>query len=178
SNHRVYAIGDAAFGGESAQLAHHQAGLVVRNALLALPAHYQPELIPNVTYTDPEIAEVGLTEAAARAGRKDDFVVTRWSFAQNDRARTMRQSYGVAKMITDRRGRILGAGIAGASAGELIALFSFAIANGLSARHLAAFVAPYPTLADVAHRLGMEAERQRTPSPLLARLIALNRLLP
>lgn len=178
SNRRVYAIGDAAFGGQAAQAATHQAGMVVRNALLALPLRHRPELVPVVTYTDPEIAEVGLAEAAARAERKDSFLVTRWSFAQNERARTMRQGYGVAKLITDRSGRILGAGIAGADAGELIALFSFAIANGLSARHLGAFVAPYPTLTDVARRLGMEAQRELTPNPLLARLVALNRLLP
>lgn len=178
SNHRVYAIGDAASGGRTAQLAEHQGGVVVRNALFALPLRHRPELIPAVIYTDPEIAEVGLSEAAARQRRKDDFIVSRWSFAQNERARAMRQSYGVAKLITDRSGRILGAGIAGAAAGELIALFSLAIANGLSARHLARFVAPYPTLADVARRLGLEAQRQLAPNPLLARLIALNRLLP
>ena len=178
SNRRVYAIGDAAGGGQTAQLAEYQAGIVVRNALFALPLRNRPELIPSVTYTDPEIAEVGLTEAAARQQRKDDFVVTRWSFAQNERARTMRQGFGAAKLITDKGGRILGAGIAGAAAGELIALFSFAIANRLSARHLAAFVAPYPTLSDVARRLGLEAQRQQAPNPLLARLVALNRLLP
>ena len=90
----------------------------------------------------------------------------------------MRQGFGVAKLITDRGGRILGAGIAGAAAGELIALFSLAIANRLSAHHLAAFVAPYPTLSDVARQLGLEVLRQQAPNPLLARLIAINRLLP
>ena len=178
SNSRVYAIGDAVAGGQTAQLAAYQAGLVVRNALFMLPVRSRPELIPSVTYTDPEIAEVGLTEAAARAERKDDFVVTRWSFAQNDRARAARQGHGAAKLITDKGGRILGAGVAGAAAGELIALFSFAIANRLSARHLAAFVAPYPTLSEVARRLGMEALREQAPNPLIARLVAINRLLP
>jgi pyruvate/2-oxoglutarate dehydrogenase complex dihydrolipoamide dehydrogenase (E3) component len=178
TNRRIYAIGDAAGGPQMAQLAEHQAGIVVRNALFGLPLRVRPEVVPSVTYTDPEIAEVGLTEAAARRRRKDDFVVTRWSFGQNERARTLHQSFGIAKLITDKRGRILGAGIAGASAGELIALFSFAIVNHLSARHLAAFVAPYPTLSDIARRLGLEVERRQAVSPLLRGLMAVNRLLP
>lgn len=178
ANRRIYAVGDAAGGREAAAVAGHQARIVVRNALFGLPLRQRDELIPTVTYTDPEIAEVGLTEGAAKERFKADFNITRWSFAQNERAHTLGQGFGVAKLITGRGGRILGAGIAGASAGELIALFSFAIANRLSTRHLAAFVAPYPTLSDIARRLGVEAERQRTASPLLRRLIALNRLLP
>lgn len=178
TNRRVYAIGDAAGGSRSAHLADYQAGIVVQNALFGLPHRHKPELIPSATFTDPEIAEVGLSEAAARETRKDDFIVTRWSFAQNDRARVLHQGFGVAKLITDKRGRILGAGIAGAAAGELIALFSFAIANRLSTRHLAGFVAPYPTLSDIARQLGLEVLRKQGPGTLLARLMALNRLLP
>jgi pyruvate/2-oxoglutarate dehydrogenase complex dihydrolipoamide dehydrogenase (E3) component len=178
TNRRVYAIGDAAGGARMAHLAEYQAGIVVRSALFGLPLRQRLERIPSVTYTDPEIAEVGLTEAAARRRRKEDFVVTRWSFAQNDRARSLHQSFGVAKLITDRRGRILGAGIVGPAAGELIALFSFAIANHLSARHLAAFVAPYPTLSDIARCLGLEVERRQLVNPLLRSLMAVNRLLP
>lgn len=178
TNRRVYAIGDAAGGRRSAHLADYQAQIVVRNALFGLPLRQKPELIPSVIYTDPEIAEVGLTEAEARERHKDAFLVTRWSFAQNDRARVLNQSFGVAKLLTDKGGRILGAGIAGAAAGELVALFSFAIANRLSARHLAGFVAPYPTLSDIARQLGLEVQRRQAPNPALARLLALNRLLP
>lgn len=178
TNRRVYAVGDAAGGPQAAHLADYQARIVVRSALFGLPLRHRPELVATVTYTDPEIAEVGLTEAAARQSRKDDFIVTRWSFAHNDRARALNQGFGVAKLITDRSGRILGAGIAGAAAGELIALFSLAIAHGLAARHLAELVAPYPTLAEIARRLGLEAQRRHAPDPVLARLLALNRLLP
>ncbi|MHB1103820.1 MAG: dihydrolipoyl dehydrogenase family protein [Devosia sp.] len=178
TNRRVYAIGDAAGGRQSAHLADYQAQIVVRNALFGLPPRQKLERIPSVIYTDPEIAEVGLTEAEARERHKDAFLVTRWSFAQNDRARALNQSFGVAKLVTDKGGRILGAGIAGAAAGELVALFSFAIANRLSARHLAGFVAPYPTLSDIARRLGLEVQRRQAPNPVLARLMALNRLLP
>ena len=178
TNRRIYAIGDAVGGREAAAVALYQAQIVARNALYGLPLRQRLDLIPRVTYTDPEIAEVGLTEAAAREQHKNDISITRWPFAQNERARTLNQGFGVAKLVTGRGGRILGAGIAGVSAGELIALFSFAVANRLSARHLAAFVAPYPTLSDIARQLGIEAQRRRARSPLLQRLIALNRLLP
>lgn len=177
TNRRVYAIGAAA-GSSGSHLAAYQAGLVVRSALFGWPLRQQPLLLPSVTYCDPEIAEIGLDEAAARRRFRNDFVVTRWSFAQNHRARMLEQSHGVAKLVTRKSGRIVGAGIVGPAAGELIALFAFAIANRLSARHLAAFVAPDPSLADIARQLGLEAERHAAPQPLHARLLALTRLLP
>lgn len=178
SNRRIYAIGDAAGGLQFTHVAGYQGGLVVRNALFGLPIRNDDGMVPKAVFTDPEIAEVGLTEPQAKARYKGNYKVVRWSFAENDRARTLRQGHGVAKMITDRSGRILGAGIAGPEAGELITLFSFAIANKLSARHLMAFVAPYPTLSEIAKRLGTEYFRDVTANPWLQRLMALNRLLP
>jgi pyruvate/2-oxoglutarate dehydrogenase complex dihydrolipoamide dehydrogenase (E3) component len=177
SNRRVYAIGDAAGGPPSSHFASHQAAQVVRHALLGVPMRRGASL-PSVTYTDPEIAEVGLTEAAARARLKDGFRVLRCAFADNDRARALRQTFGLAKLITDPRGRILGAGVVGPGAGELIALFGLAIANGLSARHLQGFVAPHPTLSEIAGRLGAEFDREQAPHPLQERLLAVVRLIP
>jgi len=104
--------------------------------------------------------------------------VLRLSFAENDRARAERQTYGLVKLVTDRGGRLLGAGIVGTGAGEMISLFAFAIANGLSVRHFLNYVAPYPTLADIAVGLAAEFAAQQPPSPWLRRLMALNRLLP
>jgi pyruvate/2-oxoglutarate dehydrogenase complex dihydrolipoamide dehydrogenase (E3) component len=178
SNRRVYAIGDAAGGLQFTHMAGYQGGLVVRNALFGLPVRNDDTLIPRAVFSDPEIAEVGLTEPQARQRYKDRYKVVRWPFGENDRARTMGQTRGVAKMITDPRGRILGAGIVGPEAGELISIFSFAIANKLSARHLTAFVAPYPTLSEIAKRLGTEHFRDLAENPWLRRLMALNRHLP
>ena len=178
SNRRVYAVGDAAGGARQVHLAGHEAELVVRSILVGLPVRHDHSLIPSVTYTDPEIAEVGLTEPELRRRRGADFRIVRWSFADSDRARATRQSYGIAKMITDRTGRILGAGIVGPGAGELIAIFSFAIANRLSVRHLVNFATPHRTLSDIVRRLGAEYFRDRSANPLLQRLIALIRLLP
>lgn len=177
SNRRVYIIGDAAGGEQSAHLGEYHAQLVAGNLLFRLPLRPRLDHVPSVTYSDPEIAEVGLSETAAQLKHKGRVLVTRWSFAENDRARATRQTFGTAKMITDRRGKILGAGIVGNGAGELIALFAFAIANGLSARHLMAFVAPYPTYSEIARRLGLEFFRGQGSNPALRRLAEALRLL-
>jgi pyruvate/2-oxoglutarate dehydrogenase complex dihydrolipoamide dehydrogenase (E3) component len=178
SNRRVFVIGDAASGEQSTHLAEYQAQLVAANVLFRLPVRQRPDAIPTVTYTDPGIAEVGLTEAAAHVKHKGKFVVSRWSFADNDRARANRQTFGTAKLITGKAGRILGAGIVGDGAGELIALFAFAIANRLSAKHLMAFVAPYPTYAEIARKLGLQYYRGLGANPLLRQLVDILRYLP
>lgn len=178
TNRRVFAVGDVTGGEQSAHLAELQGERVAASVLFRLPVRLQPELIPHVTYSDPEIAEIGLSEAAARLRVKTGVVVTRWSFAENDRARADRNTFGTAKLVTDRYGRILGAGIVGHGAGELIALFSLAISRGLSARHLMAFVAPYPTYAEIARRLGFEFHRGLGTNPLLRRLAEVLRYLP
>ena len=177
SNPRVYVVGDAGGGPQSAQAAARQAQLVVRHALLGLPANSDPLLVPRITYTDPEIAEVGLSESTARTRHGIRFRVTRWTFADNDLARARRATYGVAKLLTDRSGKIIGAGVVGAGAGELISLFALAMANGLSARDLARFVAPDPSLSQIAMRLGAEFLRNEAKSPWMQRWIALYRLL-
>lgn len=152
SNRRVYAIGDAAAVGGAGGLqfthvAGHQAGLVIRSALFRLPVRYDACRVPRVIYTDPALARVGLTEAEARArhGRID---VARFPFASNDRARTGRTTDGLVKAITGRRGRILGASITGAHAGELIHPWALALAAGLKIGDMAGYVAPYPTLGE------------------------------
>ena len=178
SNRRVYAIGDVSGDLRFTHVANYHAGLVVRNALFGLPVTVNHEIIPWATYTDPEIAQVGLTEHAARQRFGDKIKVVRWSFAENDRARTARSTEGLVKLIADKKGRILGAGIVGPEAGELIALFAFAVANRLKASHLTAFVAPYPTLAEIARRVGIEFYRDKLANPWLRRVLALNRLLP
>ncbi len=177
TNPRVYAVGDAVGGAFSAASARHQAGLVVRHVLLGQPISFGARPVPSVVYTDPAIAEVGLGEAAARTRYGLGFRVTRIGFAENDLAHARRETYGLAKLITHRSGRILGAGVAGAGAGELIGLFSLAIAKGMTIRDLSGFVAASPTFAEIATRLGAEASKPAAQSPLLQRWIALVRLL-
>ena len=152
TNRRVYAIGDCIAGAlQLAHAANYHAGLVIRNALFRLPVKADDDLVPRVTFTDPELAQVGLTEAAARA-RRGGLRVLRWPYHENDRAQAERKTAGHIKVITDRRGRILGATIVGASAGELITTWTLAVARGLNIRALAGIIVPYPTLAEIGKR--------------------------
>ena len=151
SNRRVYAIGDVAGRGQFTHLANYHAGLVIRNALFRLPVKVNADLVPRVTYTDPELAHVGLTESEARK-RRLAIRVLRWPYHENDRAQTECETVGHIKVLTDRRGKILGATIVGAAAGELITAWTLAISRGLNIRALAGMIVPYPTLAEIGKR--------------------------
>lgn len=171
SNRRVYAIGDCA--AEQLQFTHaanYHAGLVVRNALFRLPVKVDNTRVPWVTYTDPELAQAGLTEAQARA-RKLEFRILRWPYHDNDRAQAERETHGHIKVIAGSKGRILGATIVGAQAGELIALWSLAIAKRLSLRDLAGTVLPYPTLAEIGKRAAIDYFVPSLTSPWVRRII-------
>jgi pyruvate/2-oxoglutarate dehydrogenase complex dihydrolipoamide dehydrogenase (E3) component len=151
SNRRVYAIGDAIGGLQFTHLAGYHAGIVIRNALFRWPARVHLRALPWVTYTDPELAQVGLTEAAARAAGHDVRIVQS-PFAQNDRAQTERTTDGLVKVVVTARGRILGTSIVGPHAGELIHTWVLAIANNLKIGALATMIAPYPTLGEASKR--------------------------
>jgi pyruvate/2-oxoglutarate dehydrogenase complex dihydrolipoamide dehydrogenase (E3) component len=151
SNRRVYAIGDATGGLQFTHMAGHHAGIVIKNALFRLPAKVETRAVPWVTFTDPELAQVGLSEAAARASH-GEIRILRAGFAENDRARTERQPDGFAKIVTDRRGRVLGATIVGAHAGELIQPWILAIAARVKLGTIAGMIAPYPTLGEAGKR--------------------------
>ena len=152
SNRRVYAVGDAAGGMQFTHLAGYHAGLVVRSALFRLPVAARDDHIPRVTFTDPEIAHVGLTEAEARAAHGDRLEVVRADYAENDRARAERATDGFIKVMLGPRGRILGATIVGAQAGELIGVWALALAQRLKIGDVAGMVAPYPTLGEISKR--------------------------
>ena len=151
SNPRVYAAGDAAGSLQFTHMAGYHAGIVIKNALFRWPAKVETSAVPWVTYTAPELAHVGLTEAEARAahGRVN---ILRWPFAENDRAQAERHLAGMVKAITRPNGRILGASIVGAHAGELIQSWVLAISQGLKVGALAQMIAPYPTLGEANKR--------------------------
>ncbi len=151
TNPRVFALGDAAGGLQFTHVAGHQAGLVLRNMLFRLPARYRPERMPRVTYGDPELACVGLGEAEARA-RHGTIRILRSGFGENDRARAEGAPDGLVKLIADRRGRLLGAGIVGPGAGEMIAPYVLAIERRLKLGALAGSVMPYPTRSEAGKR--------------------------
>jgi pyruvate/2-oxoglutarate dehydrogenase complex dihydrolipoamide dehydrogenase (E3) component len=151
SNRRVYAIGDATGGLQFTHMAGHHAGVVIKNALFRLPAKVETRAVPWVTFTDPELAQVGLSEAAARDAH-GEIRILRASFAESDRARTERQTDGFVKIIADKRGRVLGATIVGVHAGELIQPWILAIRSRLKLGAVAEMIAPYPTLGEVGKR--------------------------
>jgi pyruvate/2-oxoglutarate dehydrogenase complex dihydrolipoamide dehydrogenase (E3) component len=151
TNARVFAIGDVVGGLQFTHVASHHASVVVRNALFRLPAKADKAAIPWVTYTDPELAAVGLSEAAAgEQGVAHE--VLRAPFADNDRARAERRTEGQVKLVVGRRGRLLGAAVVGAHAGELILPWVLALDRRLPLSALAGVVAPYPTLSEAGKR--------------------------
>jgi pyruvate/2-oxoglutarate dehydrogenase complex dihydrolipoamide dehydrogenase (E3) component len=151
SNRRVYAVGDSAGGLQFTHVASWHAGIVIRQVVLGLPAKADPRAIPRATYTDPELAQVGLTEEEARAQHGDALTVVRAEFAHNDRAQAEGKTKGLAKVIVVK-GRPVGASIVGPQAGELIGLWALAISSRLKLSAVAGMVAPYPTLGEVSKR--------------------------
>lgn len=151
TNPRVFALGDVTGGLQFTHVAGHQAGVVLRNMLFRLPARYRPERMPRVTYGDPELAYVGLGEAEARA-RHGTIRILRSGFGENDRARAEGDPDGLVKLIADRRGRLLGAGIVGPGAGDLLAPYVLAVERGMKLGALAAGVLPYPTRSEAGKR--------------------------
>lgn len=151
SNRCVYAAGDVAGGPQFTHMAGHHASVIVKNALFRLPAKVETKAVPWVTYTEPELAHVGLTEAMARAAGHAVNIL-RWDLHENDRAQTERATEGVCKAVVTPKGRILGASIVGPHAGELIQPWVLAIAQDLKVSALATFIAPYPTFGEVSRR--------------------------
>ena len=177
SNSRVYAVGDAAAGQPRfTHAASYHAGLVIRNALFGQRGHVQAELIPHAVFTEPELAQAGLTEAHARA-RKLSIRILRWPYRENDRAQAERRTAGHIKILADRKGRIFGATIVGPHAGELIGAWALAVAQGLTLRNFAEVVLPYPTLSEAGKRAAIDFYLPRLTQPLLRRIIRFLRIL-
>lgn len=174
SNRQVYAIGEVTGAPALTHLARHQAGLVVRNALFRTPVTSDGNAVPTVVFTDPELAQVGRTEDAARAavGR---IRVLRSPYCENDRARasgvTAGPITGHVKIVTDRKGAILGVTIVGAGAAEAIAAWTLAISQRLNIEAMAGVIVPYPTYAEVGKRAAMTYFTRGLTSPLVRRII-------
>ncbi len=172
SNKRVYAIGDVTGETHFAHAAEHHAAAAVKNALLRLPAQTHHETMPWVTFTDPELAHVGMTEEAARE-RHGKLTIVRWPYGENLRAHAERQTNGFLKVIASKRGKILGAGIVGAQAGELIQMWSLAMQKGLSLKDMASIVPPSPTLAEMNKAAAENFFVPEAQSSLLRRIVGL-----
>ena len=176
----VFAVGDIADvdGIGPTYLTHaasHHAGVVIRQALFRLPARIDATM-PRVTYTDPELAQVGLTERQARdAGHA--VTVQRWPLAENDRAVAERRTIGAVKLVV-ARGRLLGAGIVAPHAGEMIDAFTLAMRRRVPVAALADVIVPYPTRFEAAKRAAGVALAERLFGGGTRRLVSLLARLP
>ncbi len=171
TNKRVYAVGDAAGGFQFTHVAGYHASVIIRPMLFGLPAKARTDHIPWATYTDPELAQVGLTEAQAREQHGDKMEVARFPYHENDRAIATGQTTGFIKVMVVK-GKPVGATIVGAQAGELIQTWSLAIANGLKLSAVAGMVVPYPTLGEINKRAaGAYFSPRLFESPMVKRIV-------
>ena len=170
TNKRIYAVGDVIGGPRSVHLASHQAGLVVRNALFRHSVAFDHHAAASITFTDPELARVGLTEQEARAQTRA-IRILRWPYRENDRAAATGATAGHIKVITDAGGRLLGASIVGAQASETIALWALALGQRLPIGAMAGLIAPYPTYAEVGKRAAITYFMRGLTSARVRRII-------
>jgi len=151
TNKRAYAIGDVAGGLQFTHTAGYHAGLVIRGILFRKKAVPNNHITPWVTYTDPEIGNVGMNESQARE-KYSDINILRWPYHENDRAIAERKTSGLIKMIVNKKGLILGVSIVGANAGEMINMWSLAISQKMKVRDVVGYISPYPTMTEIGKR--------------------------
>lgn len=181
TNRRVWAAGDIAdpegLGPRAfTHVCSQHAGIIARSMLFRLPARLSYAALPRVIYTDPEIAQIGPTEAELRAAGRDDLVIARWPLAENDRLVAEGRAGGLVKLVADRRGRLLGASLVGPGVGDMAGMFALAIGRRLSA--LAAAVLPYPTAQEAAKRAAGEFYAPKLLSPAVRHIVGLLKRLP
>jgi pyruvate/2-oxoglutarate dehydrogenase complex dihydrolipoamide dehydrogenase (E3) component len=172
SNRKVYAIGDVAGGLQFTHVANHHAGLVIRNALFRLPVSMDNTIVPWCTYTEPELAHIGISEQDAR-DRGQKINVLRWPYHENDRAQAERAVTGHVKVLTDKKGKILGATIVGEHAGEIIQMWSLAISQGMKIKAMTGWISPYPTLSEINKRAAIRYYATAPSNPIVRKVISL-----
>jgi pyruvate/2-oxoglutarate dehydrogenase complex dihydrolipoamide dehydrogenase (E3) component len=151
-------------------MSEHMAKVAATNALLKLPMKIDTAHVPWVTYTDPELAQVGATEAGLKV-RNGSYGVYRFPYGKVDRAVTDGETTGWIKVYaTKRTGKILGASILGEGAGDLIGEIALAMRNGITLRQISDTIHPYPTLGLGVRRAADQWYVQKY-SPALVRVL-------
>lgn len=148
TNSKIYACGDVIGGYQFTHVAAHEAVTIITNALFLPINKVNYRVIPWATFTDPELARVGLTESQAQEKYGDNFDILKQEFSEVDRAQAERATLGFAKLIVKRNGDILGAHLVGKSAGELIHEIVLAMSHNLKVSALSG-IHIYPTLSEV-----------------------------
>lgn len=160
TNPRIYACGDVIGGYQFTHVANHEANVIIRNALFLPILKVDYRVIPWATFTDPELARVGLTEAEARQRYGNNIDVIKQEYADVDRAQAEAATQGFAKIITKRNGEILGAHIVGAAAGELIHEIILGMSHKLKISALGG-IHIYPTLAEVVSKAAFARTQEK-----------------
>ena len=177
SQKHIYACGDVCGPYPLTHMAEYQAGIVISNAIFRVPKKTDYRVVPWVTYTDPELARVGMTEQQAR-DKGIEPLVLRFPFRDIDRAITDRDTAGLVKLVV-HKGKVLGASILGPHAGELIHEIVLAMKTGAKIGDISATIHASPTLAQVHRRTVNTWYGRKLFSPGTRRLVKwINRLLP
>jgi pyruvate/2-oxoglutarate dehydrogenase complex dihydrolipoamide dehydrogenase (E3) component len=179
----IWAAGDAVGRMFFTHVAGHQGLTAMANALFRARRSFDYAAVPHLTFTDPEVASIGLTEAEARVRLGRDPLVVRHDYAESDRALTEGRARGFAKLVTGRRGRLLGATLVAPAAGESIAELAALVRRGGTAADLSQAIHAYPTYTEGPARAAeqwwteryLNARGRRVLRPLLAALRAVDR---
>lgn len=171
SNKRVFAIGDVTGGAPSAHAAADHAEIVLKCALFRIPTKTTARAMPSVTFTDPQLASVGLSETQARA-KHGKINVLRWPYSENDCAHATRETQGHIKVVVSPKGHILGATIVGADAAELIQMWSLALSQRLKIKAMTEWISPYPTLSEFNKRAAFRYFATAPSNPVVRKAIA------
>ena len=153
TNRRVFAVGDVAGRGQFTHLAGAHASLFVRRAIFAAPVNADTLAVPRVTYCDPELAAIGLGATEAVEAHGDDVRIVVFHFEENDRAQAEGDTRGFGKLITTRKGKVLGVTLVGRHAGDQILLWALVLSSRLKLSALTSMIAPYPTRSEIGKRL-------------------------
>ena len=148
----IYAIGDCNGGPQFTHAAGYQAGIIIRQVCFKMPAKVNYAALPWVTYTSPELAQVGMNEAMAAAKYGKKYKVATWPFHENDRAVAEGETDGFAKIIADKKSRVIGGTIVGPHAGDMILTVGLAINKKCTLGDLAGVIAPYPSRGEIIKR--------------------------
>ncbi len=151
TNKHIYAAGDVASALQFTHIASYHASIIIPNMLFHWPTKINYRAIPSVTYTEPELATVGLTEKEAREQYQAIRVLTH-DFSDNDRAQTEFNSAGFIKVITKKKGEVLGASIVGHDVDNLINLWTLMIKEKRKVKTIASLIVPYPTRGEISKR--------------------------
>ncbi|PIN74853.1 pyridine nucleotide-disulfide oxidoreductase [Candidatus Woesearchaeota archaeon CG10_big_fil_rev_8_21_14_0_10_37_12] len=159
----IYAAGDVTGGYQFTHVASYEAGIILINTLFKFPKKADYSVIPWTTFTDPEVARVGITEQEAKE-KNIEHDILKLSFKDVDRAQAENQTTGFTKLVVDKKGKLLGAHIIGARAGELLPEFVLAMRKKLKITDIFNTIHTYPTLSSMNQQVaGKFYEKKLSP---------------